>query len=160
MIFKFFAIIGILDCLVGLIRLSLFLHLKFKLYLDFKKVASKINIKEINKMIKDLPKQVNSKASYEKLFNFSEYMLTNFPGVTLKRLEKLLSKDVIKEMKTKLPALFESNISYIEKVLELIYIQLQKSVEGEFTIDNWWRSVIFNYPYNNNGLPVNYGNEI
>lgn len=28
--------------------------------------------------------------------------------------------------------------------------------EGEFSVEKWWRNVIFNYPFNNNGLPVKY----
>ena len=28
--------------------------------------------------------------------------------------------------------------------------------EGDFSIESWFRNVIFNYPFNNNGLPVRY----
>lgn len=40
-----------------------------------------------------------------------------------------------------------------ENILKIVNGYLN---EGEFTVENWFRSVIFNYPINNNGLPVHF----
>ena len=40
-----------------------------------------------------------------------------------------------------------------ENVLKIVNGYLN---EGEFNVEKWYRAVIFNYPFNNNGLPVKY----